>query len=58
MTNDFHLKKLIIQNFATFKNQSIDFRPGFNAIIGETGSGKSLVLDDYDLSISFVCDLQ
>lgn len=45
----FHLKKLIIQNFATFKNQSITFRPGFNAIIGETGSGKSLVLDALQL---------
>lgn len=45
----FYLKKLIIQNFATFKNQSINFRPGFNAIIGETGSGKSLVLDALQL---------
>jgi len=46
---NFYLKKLIIQNFATFKNQSIHFRPGFNAIIGETGSGKSLVLDALQL---------
>lgn len=45
MTTSFYLNKLIIQNFATFKNQSIQFKPGLNAIIGETGSGKSLVLD-------------
>lgn len=45
----FYLKNLIIQNFATFKNQSIRFKPGFNAIIGETGSGKSLVLDALQL---------
>jgi DNA repair protein RecN (Recombination protein N) len=45
MESNFYLKQLIIQNFATFKNQAIHFRPGFNAIIGETGSGKSLVLD-------------
>lgn len=49
MDANFYLKNLIIQNFATFKNQSIRFRPGFNAIIGETGSGKSLVLDALQL---------
>src|SRR6478736_3054682 len=49
MKAQFYLKNLIIQNFATFKNQSIRFKPGFNAIIGETGSGKSLVLDALQL---------
>jgi DNA repair protein RecN (Recombination protein N) len=49
MDAHFYLKNLIIQNFATFKNQSINFKPGFNAIIGETGSGKSLVLDALQL---------
>ncbi len=49
MEANFYLKNLIIQNFATFKNQSIRFKPGFNAIIGETGSGKSLVLDALQL---------
>jgi DNA repair protein RecN (Recombination protein N) len=49
MDANFYLKNLIIQNFATFKNQSIRFQPGFNAIIGETGSGKSLVLDALQL---------
>ncbi len=56
MANDFHLKKLIIQNFATFKNQSIDFKQGFNAIIGETGSGKSLVLDALQLILGARAD--
>src|SRR5690606_17981623 len=45
----FFLKNLIIQNFATFKNQNIQFRTGLNSIIGETGSGKSLVLDALQL---------
>lgn len=45
MQTSFYIKSLLIQNFATFKNQSIKFKPGFNVIIGETGSGKSLVLD-------------
>ena len=52
----FYLKKLIIQNFATFKSQSIQFRPGFNAIIGETGSGKSLVLDALQLILGARAD--
>lgn len=45
MQTSFYLKTLLIQNFATFKNQSIKFKPGLNVIVGETGSGKSLVLD-------------
>lgn len=56
MDANFYLKKLIIQNFATFKNQSISFRPGFNAIIGETGSGKSLVLDALQLILGARAD--
>ena len=49
MDNTFYLDHLVIQNFATFKNQSINFRKGLNTIIGETGSGKSLVLDALQL---------
>jgi DNA repair protein RecN (Recombination protein N) len=39
------LKSLNLQNFATFENQEIVFDTKFNAIVGETGSGKSLILD-------------
>lgn len=56
MSAQFYLKNLIIQNFATFKNQTIRFRPGFNAIIGETGSGKSLVLDALQLILGARAD--
>ena len=56
METTFYLKQLIIQNFATFKNQTIHFRPGFNAIIGETGSGKSLVLDALQLILGARAD--
>jgi DNA repair protein RecN (Recombination protein N) len=56
MDANFYLRKLIIQNFATFKNQTIAFRPGFNAIIGETGSGKSLVLDALQLILGARAD--
>lgn len=40
-----YLKSLNLQNFATFENQEILFDSKFNAIVGETGSGKSLILD-------------
>jgi DNA repair protein RecN (Recombination protein N) len=39
------LKSLNLQNFATFENQTVHFSSKFNAIVGETGSGKSLILD-------------
>jgi len=43
------LKSLNLQNFATFENQSIQFDSKFNAIVGETGSGKSLILDALEI---------
>ncbi|MCK5882244.1 MAG: AAA family ATPase [Bacteriovoracaceae bacterium] len=44
-----NLKSLNIQNFATFENQEVTFDSKFNAIVGETGSGKSLILDALQL---------
>ena len=48
-TPPMYLAKLQIVNFAIFDNQEISFDPKFNAIIGETGSGKSLILDALQL---------
>jgi len=38
------LGKLTVQNYALINHLEIDFHEGFNAITGETGSGKSLLL--------------
>ncbi|MBP5296994.1 MAG: AAA family ATPase [Bacteriovoracaceae bacterium] len=49
MHHSLWLKTLRLQNIATFENQVIHFDPHFNAIIGETGSGKSLIMDALSL---------
>lgn len=58
MKKDFGLClfELNLTNFATFSNQSIKFKNGFNAIIGETGSGKSLILDALQLILGHRAD--
>jgi DNA repair protein RecN (Recombination protein N) len=47
---------LSMKNFATFENQTIDFANGFNGITGETGSGKSLILDAFQLLLGHRAD--
>ena len=39
------LSTLHIENIALIESASIDFAPGFNALTGETGAGKSIVID-------------
>lgn len=39
------LKSLYIKNFAIIVEQTIEFDKGLNIIIGETGAGKSIILD-------------
>ena len=39
------IKKLLIKNFALIKNLEIDFSRGFSIISGETGAGKSIILE-------------
>ena len=50
------LKSLSLRNFATFENQEIDFHSKFNGIVGETGSGKSLILDAFQLLLGARAD--
>lgn len=44
------LNKLVIKNVALIESATIDFSSGFNVLSGETGSGKSVILE----SINFV----
>lgn len=39
------LLNLSISNFAVFENESINFENGFNVFTGETGSGKSVLIE-------------
>ncbi|MGC9365685.1 MAG: DNA repair protein RecN [bacterium] len=39
------IEQLKISNYATIKDIQITFKPGLNIITGETGSGKSLIVD-------------
>ncbi|MDD2494560.1 MAG: AAA family ATPase, partial [Tissierellia bacterium] len=39
------LLNLNICNFAVFENESIKFEEGFNVFTGETGAGKSILID-------------
>ena len=50
------IQKLNLKNFATFDDQSIIFNEGFNTIVGETGSGKSLILDALQMILGHRAD--
>jgi len=39
------LSLLHIENIAVIEKTEIAFHPGFNALTGETGAGKSIVID-------------
>ena len=43
------IKSIYIKNYVLIKEISINFDKGFNVITGETGSGKSLILDSISL---------
>ena len=44
------LERLRLQNFALFVDQRVEFENGFNSLLGETGAGKSIIID----ALSFV----
>ena len=52
------LKHLFIQNYALIDNLDIRFFQGFTAITGETGAGKSILMDALDLVLGKRADTQ
>jgi len=50
------LEKLSIQNIALIRNQSIEFTDGLNVLTGETGAGKSLIIDSLSLLLGEKAD--
>jgi DNA repair protein RecN (Recombination protein N) len=41
------LRTLSIKNFAIVESVSLEFGPRFNVLTGETGAGKSLIVDAF-----------
>ncbi len=40
-----HIDRIQLRNFKCFTERSFEFRPGFNLLVGENGSGKTSVLE-------------
>ena len=45
------LQEIHIQNYAVVESLTVEFYPGFNVLTGETGSGKSILVDALDLAL-------
>src|ERR1700722_17469317 len=45
------LQEIHIQNYAVIENLTVEFHPGLNVLTGETGSGKSVLVDALDLAL-------
>ncbi|GAB4572753.1 MAG: DNA repair protein RecN [Anaerolineae bacterium] len=50
------LEELRIQNFAIIENLTLRFAPDFNVITGETGAGKSIIIDAMGLLLGEKAD--
>ncbi|MBI1940349.1 MAG: AAA family ATPase, partial [Acidobacteria bacterium] len=45
------LQEIHIQNYAVIENLRLEFGPGLNILSGETGSGKSILVDALGLAL-------
>lgn len=43
------LQSLHVHNFALLEDAHADFTPGFNVFTGETGAGKSILIDAFGM---------
>ena len=49
------IKSLFIQNFILIDELNLEFKDGFNVITGETGAGKSIILNAIDIAFGARC---
>ncbi|MBP2633503.1 MAG: recN, partial [Firmicutes bacterium] len=47
------LKTLTVWNFALIEHVSIDFTTGLNILTGETGAGKSILIDSVGVILGY-----
>ncbi len=52
------LEQLHIENFAIIENLDLDLSTGMTVITGDTGAGKSIVIDALDLALGHRADVQ
>jgi len=45
------LQEIHIRNYAVIESLTVEFHPGLNVLTGETGSGKSVLVDALDLAL-------
>lgn len=50
------LKSLCVKNFAIIEDITIDFKPGMTVLTGQTGAGKSLLIDSISLILGSRAD--
>ena len=50
------LVKLKVQNFAIIEDIELDFKSGLTVLTGETGAGKSLIIDCIGLLLGEILD--
>ena len=51
------LKEISIQNFAIIESLNLEFTSGFNVFTGETGAGKSIILDALSIVLGEKADI-
>lgn len=50
------ISRIKIQNFAIIENIDVEFQPGLNIITGETGAGKSIIIEAISLALGSRAD--
>jgi DNA repair protein RecN (Recombination protein N) len=52
------IHELRVENLAIIQNVTVEFEPGFSVLTGETGAGKSLLIDALELALGERADVE